>query len=503
MISDQEQRNFIEQAPYQNSKGVHYIPHHPVRKNSPTTPIRIVYNCSCRQSLKHASLNDCLMVGDPALTDLTAILLRFRLHRYALSTDIEKAFLHVQLAGPDRDFTRFLWLADPTNPESPFVTYRFKAVLFGSVSSPFMLSATLDHHLKSYNSSVSRDMKNNLYVDNLISGCESEEAILHYYAESRAIMSDAKFNLRSWASNNPRLTEQAQKDKVLDSNATIVNLLGLKWNTCTDALSLTQCQIKQEATSPVTKRSILQASSKQYDPLGWLSPITVRAKLLIQELWKQQVGWDDPLDDDFNRRWCQVAADIEEGAKTLITRRYSVMSTNQCVYLHVFADASMKAYGAVAYLQSSNLVDFVLAKSRVSPLKDTTLPRLELRAAVTAACLAKFIVSTLNVQISVRLWSDSQIVLHWIFSSKQLKPFVANRVKEIRSLFPTSVWGYCQTTDNAADLLTRGITPAQLQCSMLWTHGPEWLIQNLNGPNGHRHLPSMLFVLMRKLKLQP
>ena len=65
------------------------------------------------------------MVGDPALTDLCAIILRFRLHHYALSTDIEKAFLHVKLANQDRDFTRFLWLADPTNPESPFVTYRF------------------------------------------------------------------------------------------------------------------------------------------------------------------------------------------------------------------------------------------------------------------------------------------------------------------------------------------------------------------------------------------
>ncbi|XP_065889715.1 uncharacterized protein [Dysidea avara] len=142
----------------------------------------------------------------------------------------------------------------------------------------------------------------------------------------------------------------------------------------------------------------------------------------------------------------------------------------------------MKAYGAVAYLQSANQVDFVLAKSRVSPPKDTTLPRLELRAAVTAAYLAKFIVSTLSVHVNIRLWSDSQIVLHWIFSSKQLKPFVANRVKEICSLFPTSVWGYCQTADNAADLLTRGITPTQLQSSSLWSHGPEWLTSETDWP---------------------
>ena len=481
LIAEQEQRNFIERAPNPNSNGMHYIPHHPVKKNSSTTPIRIVYNCSCRQSPKHASLNDCLMTGDPALTDLCAIILRFRLHCYALSTDIEKAFLHVKLADQDRDFTRFLWLTNPIDPESPFVIYRFRAVLFGSVSSPFMLSATLDHHLNLYNSPVARDMKSNLYVDNIISGCQSEQHILHYYAESRAIMSDAKFNLRSWASNSLKLTEQAQRDHVLDSSTT-VNLLGLKWNTCTDTLSLTQCQIKRDSTSPMTKRSVLQTSSKQYDPLGWLSPITIRAKLLIQELWKQQVGWDDPLDEQFNLRWSQVAADIEEGAKVMMTRRYSVMSTKQCIYLHVFADASTKAYGAVAYLQSANQVDFVLAKSCVSPLKDTTLPRLELRAAVTAAHLAKFIVSTINVPVTVKLWSDSQIVLHWIFSSKQLKPFVANRVKVICSLFPASTWGYCQTKDNAADLLTRGITPAQLQTSSLWVHGPEWITSEIDWP---------------------
>jgi len=145
-------------------------------------------------------------------------------------------------------------------------------------------------------------------------------------------MSDAKFNLWSWASNSPRLTEQTK----CSTPMLPVDLLGLKWNTHTDTVSLTQCQMNQEATTPVTKQTILQSSSKQYDPLGWLSPITVRAKLLIQELWKQQVGWDEPLDDDFNRRWCQVAVDIEEGAKTLLTCRYSVMSTSQCVFLYMY-----------------------------------------------------------------------------------------------------------------------------------------------------------------------
>ena len=121
-------------------------------------------------------------------------------------------------------------------------------------------------------------------------------------------------------------------------------------------------------------------------------------------------------------------------------------SSSKSIYLHVFADVSTKAYGAAAYLQSARQINFVMAKSRVSPLKATTLPHLELRAAVITAQLAHFIHSMLKHQldnINIKLWSDSQIILHWIFSMKQLKPFVANRVREICSLFPTSVWDYC------------------------------------------------------------
>ena len=97
IIKDQEQRGFIERVDSDITENVHYLPHHPVRKESPTTPIRIVYNCSSRGNRNCASLNDCLMVGPPFLNDLCAILLRFRKHAFALSTDIEKAFLHVKL----------------------------------------------------------------------------------------------------------------------------------------------------------------------------------------------------------------------------------------------------------------------------------------------------------------------------------------------------------------------------------------------------------------------
>ena len=106
---------------------------------------------------------------------MCSIIIRFRTHAIGFSTDIETAFLHVRLDEHDIDYTRFLWLTDPSNPESSFQVYRFKVVLFGSTSSPFMINATLHSHLDNNDSSVSRDMKENVYVDNLISGVNSEE----------------------------------------------------------------------------------------------------------------------------------------------------------------------------------------------------------------------------------------------------------------------------------------------------------------------------------------
>ena len=129
IIAEQETRGFIERVDdAQPSDYAHYIPHHPVKKDSATTPIRIVYDCSFHSSINNPSLNDCLHAGPPFLNDMCSILLRFRTFTYGLSTDIEKAFLHVGLDESDRDFTRFFWLSNPEDPEGKFQVYRFKTV---------------------------------------------------------------------------------------------------------------------------------------------------------------------------------------------------------------------------------------------------------------------------------------------------------------------------------------------------------------------------------------
>ena len=142
IIEEHEKRGFIERVDNVDRLGrAHYLPHHAVKKESATTPITVAFDCSSRASNNSPSLNDCLMVGPPFLSDMCSIIIRFRSFTYGLSTDIEKAFLHVGLDGKYRDFTRFFWLSDPKNPESEFQVFRFKTVLFGSTSSPFMLNA--------------------------------------------------------------------------------------------------------------------------------------------------------------------------------------------------------------------------------------------------------------------------------------------------------------------------------------------------------------------------
>ena len=482
IIKEQERRGFIEKVDNTfTTSDVHYLSHHAVKKDSQTTPIRVVYDCSCRESVHAASLNDCLTVGPPFINDLCTILLRFRLHPFALSTDIEKAFLHIKLHEEDRDFTRFLWPLQPENTNCEFQVYRFASVPFGSASSPFMLNATIDLHLRKFKSPVSDDIRKNIYVDNVISGCTSEHHLIEYYNESRSILRQAGFNLRSWASNSTALQQVATNDNTIDCNTT-VNILGIRWNTITDTMSLAPKSLP--SSNIVSKRSILQDSSQIYDPLGWVTPVTVRAKILLQEIWQMKCSWDTPLDQDLCEKWLNIRRDILDLPMMTIPRTYFHKQSGTITNIYVFADASIKAYGAVVYLHSDNIT-LAMSKSRVAPLKALTLPRLELMAAVTASRVAKFVQSSIspdNKPIAVHLWTDSQIVLHWLQNGTHSQQFVHQRINEILQHFPATHWSFTPSADNPADHLTRGISTNQLLSSKLWTHGPDWLPDTANWP---------------------
>ncbi|XP_053388630.1 uncharacterized protein LOC128551741 [Mercenaria mercenaria] len=284
-------------------------------------------------------------------------------------------------------------------------------------------------------------------------------------------------NLRSWASNSLEIQKLAADDKVAEEDESS-KVLGMLWNTKSDTLTFAQRDIP--VLDSVTKRDILKFSSRIYDPLGLLSPVTVRAKLLMQDIWKQKVDWDEPLSDEYLQKWNMLTTDLCSCHDTHLSRRYlpSSDTIQQSFELHVFVDASIQAYGAAVYISNNIQSRIVISKNRIAPVKPLTLPKLELMAAVVCARIAKHAQDSLQIE-KVTFWSDSQIVLSWLSSDKPLQRFVRNRVDEIKSLSGDFPWRYCRTKNNPADLLTRGITARDLSMSTLWESGPTWLTDKL------------------------
>ena len=212
IIKQHLERGYIEAVPQSEigKRNCHYIPHHYVTKDSVTTPIRIVFNCSCK-SRNGVSLNDCLKTGPSLHNNMLSIIIRFRVHPYGITADVEKAFHHIGLHKEDRDFLRLLWIKDVNNQESEFIVYRFRVIPFGANSSPFILNATVIKHLESINSPVALDMKPNIFVDNLITGCETEEQCLNYYKEANRIMEKANLPHQSRGSNSQLVQETAAR----------------------------------------------------------------------------------------------------------------------------------------------------------------------------------------------------------------------------------------------------------------------------------------------------
>ncbi|XP_066938279.1 uncharacterized protein [Macrobrachium rosenbergii] len=246
ILKDQEDGRFIERVEYFKTEVCHFLAHHGVKKDSATTPIRVVFDCSIRQGKSGLSLNDCLWAGPHITADPLKVLLQFKTKSFACISDIEKAFLMVQLREEDRDYTRFLWLEDPTDPDSKLLVYRLRVVLFGATCSPFLLSATIKKRLSMVEGDVER-IKRGLYVDNLQFTSNDDNELVISFFEANMIFAQAHLCLKEWTSNNDSLQTIAKAYGISARERTTHKVLGLNWDKEKDTLTLQQTTINKSS----------------------------------------------------------------------------------------------------------------------------------------------------------------------------------------------------------------------------------------------------------------
>ena len=462
-----------------------YLPHHAVLKeSSTTTKLRVVFDGSAKTSTG-TSLNDILLVGPTLQPDIFDLLIRFRQYMIGMTADVAKMSRQIALAPNAKPFHRILWRDEPTQKIEHLQMTR---VTYGIASSAYHSIRSLRETAKSTDDErVTRALVNDFYVDDFLSGSTSLVEAEELQDRLIKTLDGAKMQLRKWVSNHPRLIERLPEElrgsetvSLLDSST--IKTLGITWEYSTDHFKFDLCL--PEITPPVTKREILSEVAKQFDPIGWFAPITIKCKMWIQRLWTLGLAWDQPIPAELASEFIRDMQDFGHLRGFRLQRFISTANPDKHE-IHCFADASINAYATVVYLvtetaNQERTSHLIAAKTRVAPIKTVSLPRLELCAAQLSAKHTSKIVTAFNCldlrNLEVFAWSDSTITLAWIKAlPSKWNTFVANRVSDIQTHLPPSHWHHVPTKLNPADVASRGSTAGELIKDSLWWHGPEFL----------------------------
>ncbi|XP_075150700.1 uncharacterized protein LOC142224800 [Haematobia irritans] len=368
--------------------------------------------------------------------------------------------------------------------------YQLKTVTFGINCAPFLAIRTLlqlASDVQATHPIVARILKHETYVDDILSGGFSIQEALKARNDLIDILKDAGFPLKKIIANDPQLLAHIPPQDLYDSEflrfheSSSTKTLGIKWNALSDSFTYSINPIQSEQT--MTKRMVLSSIAQLFDPAGWIAPVIIRAKILMQQLWLEGIGWDDNLGPESQSTWNRLVFDFPHINSISIPRWIQCCPTDT-LEIHGFSDSSQAAYCACVYLrcQTNKSVVFsnlLVAKSKVAPLKPVCLPRLELNGAFLLAKLVNYVTSNFDFKISsITLWTDSSIVLGWLSKPPWTwETYIANRTSQIHELVPGSNWRYVPTQDNPGDLGTRGCRPQDLTPNSLWFNGPKWLTQ--------------------------
>ena len=458
-----------------------YIPHHGIVKlKNGIQRIRVVFNGSSRTS-SNTSLNDILHTGQKLKIDITDTLLYLRSHRFVFLTDIVKMFRQILIHPDDWDLQRILWV----NSQQQIRAYHLTTVIYGTRAAPFLAGRVMLQLLQDEGHRfplATEPMTKGRYVDDISGGADSLPQLINIAQQLNELCMAGGFPLAQWKSNHPDFLPKfssgiSQGDEHTFDDSSI-KVLGLSWIPKADQFKFVS---NVSNNLRISKRVILSEIAQLYDPLGFISPVIIKGKILLQQLWLEKFDWDDHLSPQLTRKWTNFRDELSELEQIRIPRWLQLHPQSTRIEIHGFSDASQLAMSAVVYIKVisgiNSTVSIVCSKTKVAPLKPVTIPRLELTAAALLARLSRYVSTTLNLTTwPVSLWNDSNVALTWILSHpSRWKDFVRNRVSLIQELLPEAKWMFISGKVNPDDCASRGLTAQQLSKHDLWWQGPSWL----------------------------
>ncbi|XP_055605041.1 uncharacterized protein LOC129753269 [Uranotaenia lowii] len=498
-LTDYETKGYIRKLSVEEERNypgrVWYLPIFPVLNPNKPGKLRIVWDAAAK--VGDLSLNSFLLKGPDQIVSLPHVLQRFREHRVAVSGDIREMFHQVLVNQEDQHCQRFLWNSGQV--EEPPAAYVMRVMTFGATCSPscaqYVKNLNAERFSSQHPEAVNAIIRDT-YVDDMLFSVESEEEAVKIAKEARIINSQGGFEIRGWLSNSEKVmkamgeSKEFQKDLNVSNELNTERILGMWWNTSDDCFTFKvprRCEYELlHGTATPTKREVLRTLMQIYDPIGLLSNFLMYLKVLLQEIWRSGIDWDEHIEEQHLTKWRHWLSVLRRVETISIPRCYrrAVTDRESCeVQLHVFVDASENGYAAVAYFryQEKENIECALitSKTRVAPLRYVSIPRLELQAAVIGVRLAKDIGECHRIRINQRFfWSDSRDVLCWLRSDhRRYTKFVGARVGEILEDTNLSEWNWVPTQHNVADEGTKWQKLPDFSSRSRWFNGPQFIWQ--------------------------
>ena len=259
------------------------------------------------------SLNDTILPGPKLQNSVFNVLLRFRRYPIALAFDIGEMYLQIRIPAVERSYFRFLW-RDLETDRRPDV-YEFERIVFGDASAPFRVQFVAQENARGHKETfplVAETIEKSTYMDYSLDSARTEAEAIELYNQLDSLWRLASMEPRKWVSNSSSVLENIASEKRAShvdlecGTIPSIRTLGVLWLAKDDVFSF---QLEVVINVPFTKRSLLSRVAKIFDPLGFISPFVLRAKILLQELWTQGLGWDDPVKGD---SYCGAKAWLEE-----------------------------------------------------------------------------------------------------------------------------------------------------------------------------------------------